>query len=130
MKETNPTKGSMSIPMISLVAHLYAGKRLKAGDKFECRGQSDARLMRALGRAIDYTPPPPIEYKPPVKTARKYFTAAVVDDGEYVFPAPAVSAPSAEALADAPDFVDGGATAEAAAKPKRAYRRRDMKADE
>jgi hypothetical protein len=121
----------MSIQMISIAPHIYAGKRLQVGDKFVCRGQSDARLLRALGRAIDYTPPPVVEYKPPVKTVRKYFTApAVVDDGEYVFPAPAVSAPSAEAPADAPDFVDGGATTDAATKPKRAYRRRDMKADE
>jgi hypothetical protein len=122
----------MTIQMISLAAHLYAGQRLQAGDKFTCRGESDARLLRALGRAINYTPPPPVEYKPPVKTvARKYFTAAVLADE------PAAKSPS-EALMDMlpSQLVPGvgehepAGFAEGGIKPKRAYRRRDMKADE
>ena len=95
--------------MISLQDHLYGGKRLKSGDKFEVRGQSDARLLKALGRAIDYTPPPEPVYEKPKIYTRAYSTAAVV--------------------ADVPSFVDGGSVDEVT-KPKRAYRRRDMKADE
>lgn len=42
--------------MLSLKPHLYAGRRFNAGDEFECRGQSDRRLLMALGRAKDAAP--------------------------------------------------------------------------
>lgn len=39
--------------MLSLKPHVYAGRRLKTDEEFECRGQSDRRLLIALGRAKD-----------------------------------------------------------------------------
>ena len=41
----------MSIPMVALVPLIYAGRRMAAGTEFAVRGQSDARLLLALGRA-------------------------------------------------------------------------------
>ena len=119
------------IRMMSMKDHLYAGKRLKAGDKFVCRGESDARLLRALGRAIDYTAPPEPVHVPAKKYTPPgtYATAAVVAAPEHVFAPPVVVDTSAAEFDDVPSFIDGGHTEDAATKPKRAYRRRDMKAD-
>ena len=41
----------MSVLMISLKDHIYASRRLRCGAQFSARGQSDARLLVALGRA-------------------------------------------------------------------------------
>jgi len=49
----------MAVRLIALKAHRYAGKQLKPGDAYEASGESDARLMRALGNARD--PDPVIE---------------------------------------------------------------------
>jgi hypothetical protein len=115
------------IPMISLQAHVYAGKRLNPGDKFECRGQSDARVLRALGRAIDYTAPPePVHapartYTPP----GTYSTAAVKPQWRADVTA---DAEPKDLEAEEPPQI--GSDDHDAPKPKRDYRRRDMKAEE
>jgi hypothetical protein len=41
----------MNIPMVALKPQTYAGRRVAAGAEFTVRGQSDARLLLALGRA-------------------------------------------------------------------------------
>lgn len=41
----------MSVPMIASKAFTYAGRRLKAGDPFPARGESDARVLAAIGNA-------------------------------------------------------------------------------
>lgn len=60
------------IPMVSIAPHIYAGKRLKVGDKFEARGESDARVMRALKRAVDEESAPYVPSEPYVPPVRKY----------------------------------------------------------
>lgn len=47
----------MKIEMVALKPFPYGGKRLKPGQRFEVKGQSDARLLRALDRAADFSPP-------------------------------------------------------------------------
>ena len=42
----------MMIRMLALQAFPYAGRRLIAGQRFDCRGESDARLLEALKRAM------------------------------------------------------------------------------
>lgn len=122
------------IPMISLQAHLYAGKRLKPGDKFDARGESDARLMRALGRAIDYTAPPEPVHVP----ARKYTPPSdtyLIATASAVEPLPgSIAEPSwkidVTTLNDTePTVADCEPPPVEVERPKRAYRRRDMKAD-
>lgn len=49
----------MSIPMVALKPQIYAGRRRAAGALFDARGQSDARLLIALGRA-DFAPAPAV----------------------------------------------------------------------
>lgn len=41
----------MSVPMIATKPFVYAGKRLKAGDPFPARGESDARVLEAVQNA-------------------------------------------------------------------------------
>lgn len=41
----------MSVPMIASKSFVYAGKRLKAGDSFTARGESDARVLEAVRNA-------------------------------------------------------------------------------
>lgn len=38
----------MSVPMIASKGFPYAGRRLKAGDSFNARGESDARTLEAV----------------------------------------------------------------------------------
>lgn len=42
----------MTIRMLALQAFPYAGRRLIAGQRFDARGESDARLLEALKRAM------------------------------------------------------------------------------
>lgn len=102
------------IKMISLKPHLYASKRLVAGQQFEARGQTDARLMIALGRA-EIAPvvaaPAPVA---PASAPRTYRTRAIEAPTDFESPAPA----SIEDAAETP-----------AVKTTRVYRRRDMKAE-
>ena len=41
----------MEVAMISKTRHRYGRQQLQVGDRFIARGQADARLLRALGRA-------------------------------------------------------------------------------
>jgi hypothetical protein len=41
----------MTVPMKARRSFPYAGKRLKAGDEFQARGESDARVLAAIGHA-------------------------------------------------------------------------------
>lgn len=53
----------MTIPMTALRDFPYAGKRLKKGQDFNARGQSDARLLKAIGHAREAAP---AQVQPPV----------------------------------------------------------------
>ena len=143
----------MSISMKAIKPHVYAGKRIAAGQVYEVRGQSDARIMKALGRSADHAEevrpeagPRQVEpVAPPVTST--YSTAAirpsealmdllpsrvVPGDGEHK---PAGFAEGGM-TADVPSFPDGGLVQAASLdstdvpRVKRAYRRRDMKAEE
>ena len=67
----------MPIKMISKSSHTYGTRRLKAGDEFEVSGQSDARLLHALGRAdmvaakMNAKPVPPAPAPAPAPVAAK-----------------------------------------------------------
>lgn len=99
------------IKMVSSTSHLYAGRRLKAGDAFEARGRGDARLLRALGRAVDAPAPAPVaEPVPALLMPKRQYVRKVVE------PAPIA-------------FVSPLAEPEEAPKPKRQYKRRDMTAE-
>jgi hypothetical protein len=42
--------------MTTIKSHRYANKFRKPGDIYEIRGQSDTRLVKAMGWAIEATP--------------------------------------------------------------------------
>ena len=89
------------IPMITTKKHRYAGKLLQAGDAFQARGKTQARLLKALGVARQAVPAPRgadgrIVFPPKVEPAEFSYEAQV-----YVYPE----------------------------KPKRQYKRRDMTAE-
>lgn len=72
----------MSVPLQALRGFPYAGRRLVAGEKFEARGESDARVLCAVGHAtrhIQVLEPLP-ELAAPVATKRGkgYRTQALV----------------------------------------------------
>jgi hypothetical protein len=94
----------MSIQLLALVPQIYAGRKVAAGSNFIVRGESDARLLIAIGRAASVPVAPVIPVPPPV--ARKW-TRAVV----------AVPIAEPEEQEEAP-------------KPKRQYKRRDMTAED
>jgi hypothetical protein len=127
----------MTIRMISTRTHLYAGRRLRAGEQFDARGKRDMRLLEALGRArrvhadvIPVARPEPLIVAEPV---------AVVAE-------PVMTEPEDAELTDAGDAAEG-ATEDApeqagtepepeteisprTGRPKRQYRRRDMTAED
>jgi hypothetical protein len=79
----------MRIKMVSNGSQVYGGKRLKDGEHFEVRGESDARLFRALKMATDAPPPVPAPppYIPPTRSyVRKIVTPADAENAD----APAV----------------------------------------
>jgi len=97
--------------MITIKAHRYAGKMRAPGDKYEASGQNE-KLVKALGWAK--VAPPPDYFVPepepkPRSYARRDLAAAEVSAAE--------PAPSTEPDAEAP-------------RPKRAYRRRDLTAED
>lgn len=131
------------IALVSLQRHVYAGRRLKPGDEFEARGQSDARLLIALKRA-DFAPAVP-EPEPELAAAPAAVVELPIAAPVAIEPAPApevvtTDAPSADAAEPAPTPVDEQpaeqppqAPAESApaepVKPRRQYKRRDMTAE-
>jgi len=65
----------MSVPLRALRAFPYASRRLKAGDHFEATGESDARLLCAIGHATRHVQVPqaitdPVPDPAPVATKR------------------------------------------------------------
>lgn len=67
------------VPLTAIKDHVYAGRRVKAGADYEASGQSDARLMKALGRAKDrevIVAPAPVVSKPVQTYSTRMLTAA------------------------------------------------------
>lgn len=63
----------MSVPLQALRGFPYAGRRLVAGEQFNARGESDARVLCAVGHAtrhIQVPEPLPEVAVPPVATKR------------------------------------------------------------
>jgi hypothetical protein len=120
--------------MLSLKPHVYAGRRLKTDEEFECRGQSDRRLLIALGRAKDAPVVAALLKATPMKNV-----ADVDAPAEMTFSqdTPAfVEWPTAEQLAPAErawgEYEAAAVVAEVSprtGKPKRTYKRRDMVAE-
>lgn len=76
----------MAIRMISKKPHVYAGKRYQAGDSYDVKGESDRRVLAAVGHAdvapVE-SPQPKIEPEPTVQMPprrRTYRTRAMVAD--------------------------------------------------
>ncbi len=61
----------MSVPLQALRSFPYAGRRLKAGDQFPAKGESDARVLVAIGHATRHVQVPTAITDPaPVATKR------------------------------------------------------------
>lgn len=60
----------------------YAGKRLKKGDEFDCRGESDAKTLSAVGFAQRHVPV--VVVAAPVTPTISYATRALVTPRPYV----------------------------------------------
>lgn len=105
--------------MQTVKAHRYGLER-KVGDRYEC-AEKDVRLVKALGWAVPVPPEPEIEQPKP---KRAYVRKDIVTEP----PQPVEPEAAAEELATftADPVVD----AEPAEKPRRAYRRRDLKAED
>lgn len=137
----------MTIPMIALKPLKYAGARVAKGGKFEVRGQSDARLLAAIGHAKQAAPDArvPAPTKPlPAASLKKTVVASVAEVvAEAIVPPESlpvvddvaeIESAAADDAGDTP--VEAGEPSEQPAdaadlsprtsKPKRQYRRRDM----
>ena len=130
--------------MKAIKPHVYAGKRIAAGQVYEVRGQSDARIMKALGRSADHAE----EVEPVATPVTSTYSTAAIRPSEAlmdllpsrVVPGDGEHKPAGFAeggmTADVPSFPDGGLVQAASLdstdvpRVKRAYRRRDMKAEE
>jgi hypothetical protein len=111
------------IPMICTKDLLYAGRRLKAGAAFDARGESDARVLVAIGKATR-APAPVAAPVTPAPTAVQPRAAR----GQ---PAPHPWAPQPAPVVDQVDTASASAADETASadRPKRQYRRRDLTAE-
>ena len=103
------------IQMTCLKPMQYAGRRVQAGDQFEAYGESDARVLTAIGKAARYTPAPVVVIVPKI-VPRAILTTT---PRAHVPPLPLPPAPALTA-----DETDDET------KTKRQYRRRDLTADE
>ena len=82
----------MAIQMIALKPHRYAGKALRPGDEFFVGGNTQARLLTALGRAAIC---PPLAPDPaPAKSPRQRKKPA--EDAAPDAPEPTPAAPESE----------------------------------
>jgi hypothetical protein len=148
---------NMTIPMIALKPIAYAGKRIAKGGRFEARGNSDARLLQAIGHAevapaaAGAAPAPQSETKSQAAEADRIrwtliepAKAPAAAEADIADEAAGESLPPADELdheEDAPAEIDEAAAeapveapAEVVSAPatkttKRQYRRRDMKAE-
>jgi hypothetical protein len=98
----------MSIQMLALVPQIYAGRRVAAGSNFLVRGESDARLLTALGRASVAVPAPVAAVFAPLAPVQRWGKQIKAEE----------TAPT-----------DGAQVAEETPKPKRQYKRRDLTAE-
>ena len=125
----------MSVPMQALKGFPYAGRRLAAGDNFEARGESDARVLVAIGKAkrsapVALPPLPDLDLPPAVAPKRGRGNKALQAAAPVaLMPDPAgVAQATEQGTADTP----GAGTAEAApasasqAPARRQYKRRDL----
>lgn len=127
------------IEMIALKPLTYAGKRRKTGEEFPVRGQSDARVLIAIGSA-DFAPADEEDLPPaPPETVRVAAPApAPIEQpaaAETPKPGPepetrteAAEPPAGDATASESPAA-GAAEPDAEAKPRRTYRRRDLTAE-
>ena len=131
----------MSVPLQALRGFVYAGRRLVAGEQFNARGESDARVLCAVKHAtrhIQVPEPLPEISVPPVATKRGkgYRTEALVAqaaaDAAPETPGASPLATEAQAsesgTAEKPDAgnVETASPAAEAAPARRRYTRRDM----
>jgi hypothetical protein len=126
--------------MLSLKPHLYAGRRLNTGDEFECRGQSDRRLLIALGRAKD-APVVAALLKATVTAAlvseapvSKRVDITMLRDAEPMYVEVPADADDVDVVCDPvtglhEDVREYLEISQRTGKPKRAYKRRDMVAE-
>lgn len=117
----------MFVQMIALKSQVYAGRPLKAGDPFLARGETDARILIAIGKAkrtVFEVAVQPAEPRTPVRELPIEVVALNVDLDPVptlepltvinVEPAPEVSEPE-------PDLTTR--------RGRREYRRRDLRAE-
>lgn len=125
----------MTVHMKATKAFPYAGRRLAVGDEFDARGKQDARLLIAIGKAVEFTPE--VEAKYPQQHAASVFKPNIPKSLEDVLPAGA--APDVDQVHPTTVTVDSVVTNSLPAeptevvpaeKPKRQYRRRDMTASD
>ncbi len=101
----------MTVSMKARRAFPYAGKRLKAGQEFQARGESDARVLSAIGHAERVVAPVIVAPAPRPPAGGTYRTRAIV-----AAPVQAVmraEAPSAIAEPDAQAAPEGATDLEA-----------------
>jgi hypothetical protein len=133
------------VPLVARKAHVYAGRRLQPGDRFEAQGTDDARVLKAIGVAVspDDLPkadPPSLPPGAVVETeqtwiihpneTRRNLDLPPVEGGEIPRPAQ-TDFPSLQT------FVAGEVTASFSAgnddpqpRRRRTYKRRDMTAED
>ena len=114
------------IPMICTKDLLYAGRRLKPGAAFNARGESDARVLEAIGKAK--RAPVVVPVAAPATPTPTAVQPRVSRGHTPPHPWPPLSAP----VVDQVDTVapnPGGDDTPLADVPKRQYRRRDLTAE-
>lgn len=131
----------MSVPLQALRGFPYAGRRLVAGEQFNARGESDARLLCAVGHATRHIqvpePLPQIAVAPvATKRGKSYRTEALVaqaaadaaPDTPGASPLASEAQASESGTAEKPDAgnVETAPPAAEAAPARRRYTRRDM----
>lgn len=85
----------MTVHMKALKGLVYAGRRLRVGELFEARGESDARVLKAIGSAAVAPTPVAVVFKEAPAT---YRTRAMVAAPAYQ-PAP-IAAPVVEPMVE------------------------------
>lgn len=68
----------MTVSMKARQAFPYAGKRLKAGQEFQARGESDARVLAAIGHAERVVAPAIVAPAPRPPAGGTYRTRAII----------------------------------------------------
>lgn len=130
----------MSVPLQALRAFPYAGRRLKAGDQFEARGESDARLLCAIGHATRHVQVPTAITDPvpaPAETKRgKGYRKQVLEaqPSSDATPPAALERETPEAQASESGIAEKPGAGDAEAAPpveqptttRRRYQRRDL----